>query len=178
LSVSIRVRGSVDLSSCVDVLARVHAVGGYPTNWPADPARWLTPSGLIEAWVASVGDVAVAGHMVITQPHGGEVGHGGLGGHGGRAAVEIGRLFVDPEARRQGVARALMRHATDWATERGTGLTLQVTDHLRAAQALYERTGFQLAETSVAHWTTPDGQPVTVHRYDWHNASASEPADR
>jgi GNAT superfamily N-acetyltransferase len=169
LSVNIRVRGSVDLSACVDVLARVHAGGGYPTNWPADPARWLTPSGLIEAWVASVGDVAVAGHMVVTQAHDGQ---------DGRTAAEIGRLFVDPEARRQGVARALMRHATDWAAGRGVDLTLWVTDHLHAAQALYERTGFQLAETSVADWTTPDGQSVTVHRYDWHNASASESAHR
>jgi GNAT superfamily N-acetyltransferase len=157
MSACIRTRQPADLPACVDVLARVHAAGGYPTNWPADPARWLTPPDLIEAWIASVDGAAVAGHMVITRA-------------AGCAVAEVGRLFVDPAVRRQGIAHALVRHATEWAVAQGADLTLWVTDHLRAAQALYERAGFERAATAVADWTAPDGQPVTVHRYDWRGA--------
>lgn len=158
MSVFVRARQLEDLESCVDVLARVHAAGGYPTNWPVDPARWLTPSGLVEAWVAGTGEVPVAGHMILTKAH---------AGLPGRETAEVGRVFVDPEVRRQGVARVLMRHVQVWAVDNGVDLHLWVTDQMSAAQALYKECGFSLAETGIADWTGPDGEPIVVHRYDW-----------
>jgi GNAT superfamily N-acetyltransferase len=145
------------------MLARVHESGGYPTNWPSDPALWLTPRDLIEVWVAGVAGEAIAGHMVLTKAQ---------VASRGQPTAEVGRLFVDPAVRRLGVARALIRHAQNWAVENKTDLNLWVADHLRAARELYERSGFELTETSVANWTTPDGRPVLVHRYDWDNPSA------
>jgi GNAT superfamily N-acetyltransferase len=156
--VSVRVREPGDLVSCVEALARVHATSGYPTNWPADPPRWLTPSGLIEAWVAGTKETPVAGHAIVSklpEPA------------GDRAAVEFGRLFVDPAARRQGVAQVLIQHAKDWAASRDLDLMLWVTDQLTPAQKLYTSAGFTRTGTEVASWTSPDGGPVTVHRYDW-----------
>lgn len=165
------------MRGCVDVLARVHADGGYPTNWPADPARWLTPSGLIEAWVAGTGGMPVAGtggmpvagHALVSRvagrPH-------------RRPAAEFGRLFVDPAARRQGIAQALLRHAKEWAAVRDLDLVLWVTDHLRAARTLYAGAGFTLTRTEVADWTAPDGSPVTVHRYDWSHDERGTPRNR
>lgn len=145
------------------MLARVHESGGYPTNWPSDPARWLMPRDLIDAWVAGAADGAIAGHMVLTKAQ--------VAGRG-PATAEVGRLFVDPAVRRLGVARALIRHAQNWAVENKSHLNLWVADHLHAARELYEGSGFRLAETSMANWSTPDGQPVLVHRYDWENPSA------
>lgn len=157
------------MRGCVDVLARVHADGGYPTNWPADPARWLTPSGLIEAWVAGTGEIPVAGHAIISQV---------IGRAHCPPAAEIGRLFVDPAARRQGIAQALLQHAKEWAAVRDVDLVLWVTDHLTAARTLYEGAGFTLTETAVADWTAPDGSRVTVHRYYWPQDGRAAPRNR
>lgn len=162
MPVSIRVREPGDFANCVDALARVHATSGYPTNWPDDPARWLTPSKLIEAWVAGTEETPVAGHAIVSKLP--DDADGPAGGH---PAAEFSRLFVDPAARRQGVAQALIQQAQDWAADRDLDLTLWVTDHLGPARTLYANAGFTLVNSVVADWTTPDGGPVTIHRYDW-----------
>src|SRR5579875_1359301 len=60
--VRIRVREDGDLDRCVQALAAVHQTSGYPANWPADPAGWLTPGGMAGAWVATTAAEPVAGH--------------------------------------------------------------------------------------------------------------------
>jgi ribosomal protein S18 acetylase RimI-like enzyme len=152
----IRDREDGDLERCVRVLAAVYETGGYPTNWPADPARWLTPDGIACAWVASTATEPVAGHLILRRPDGDPA---------AERAAEVSRLFVAPAAQRQGVAQALLDQAIGWASANGLDLVLDVTDELRAARALYQRAGFQLTGTTVADWTTPGGQPVTLHRY-------------
>jgi len=53
-------------------------------------------------------------------------------------------LYVSPAARRQGVARALIRAAIGLVHERGDkGLTLETMPDNLSAQALYESLGFQ-----------------------------------
>jgi ribosomal protein S18 acetylase RimI-like enzyme len=156
----IRNREAADLGLCVEALAMVHRTSGYPTNWPADPARWLTPSGIVHAWIATTGELPVAGHLLLRQLP--------------SSAVEVSRLYVVPAARRQGVALALLRKAIEWAAANERDLVLEVTDHLQAARALYEQVGFRLVSTGRADWTTPDGQPVTLHRYALSRHSYSE----
>jgi len=151
----IRNRDEADLSTCVEALRTVYQASGYPTNWPADPAQWLRPSRTLQAWVAATDDTPVAGHVILRQPPA-----------AGRSA-ELSRLFVVPAARRQGVASALLEAAMRSAAENDLDLFLDVTDHLRAARALYERAGFRLVSTAQADWTTPGGRPVTLHRYAW-----------
>jgi Acetyltransferase (GNAT) family len=70
-----------------------------------------------------------------------------------------------PRSHAQGVASALLEAATRSAAANDLDLFLDVTDHLRAARALYERAGFRLVTTTEADWTAPDGRPVTLHRY-------------
>lgn len=54
-------------------------------------------------------------------------------------------LAVDPKHRRQGVGRALIRRAVDWAQAAGfPGLTLETQDINVPACRLYESCGFQL----------------------------------
>jgi GNAT superfamily N-acetyltransferase len=154
--IHIRNRDAADLDRCVQALAAVHKSSGYPINWPADPLQWLAPPGTLQAWVATTNDAPIAGHVILRQPPAFAVGQG---------AAEVGRLFVIPAARRQGIALALLQQAMRWATANELDLILEVTDHLRSAGALYERAGFRRIDTRRADWTTPDGKPVTLHRY-------------
>jgi [ribosomal protein S18]-alanine N-acetyltransferase len=62
--VPIRVRTAADLAACVAILRRVHEVSGYPSVWPGDPGGWLTPRGMIAAWVAEH-DGQIAGHVLL-----------------------------------------------------------------------------------------------------------------
>jgi GNAT superfamily N-acetyltransferase len=79
----------------------------------------------------------------------------------------VSRLFVTPDARRQGVAEALVRRAVEWARANGLRLTLNVTEEQRsAAIAFYEATGWRYTQTSVAGWTGPAGEPVRLRHYE------------
>ena len=159
--IRIRTREPADVKLCVGVLAQVHQTSGYPTNWPADPPSWLTPSGTVEAWVASSDEVAVAGHVLLRQLPASPL---------GQPVAEVSRLFVAPAARRQGVAQALLQQTLHWATANDQDLVLEVTDNLQPAQALYEQAGFNRSATNQADWTTPAGHPVTLYKYSWNQS--------
>jgi GNAT superfamily N-acetyltransferase len=161
--IRIRTREAADVGLCVGVLAQVYRTGGYPTNWPGDPAGWLTPAGTVGAWVAASDDAPVVGHLVLRQLPASPA---------EQAATEISRLFVAPAARRQGVAQALLDQAMHWAATNEQDLVLEVTDNLQAAQALYEQSGFRHSATKQADWTTPAGHPVTLHSYTWSRPGA------
>jgi ribosomal protein S18 acetylase RimI-like enzyme len=109
----------------------------------------------LRAWVAVAEDVPVAGHVILRRPLPGE------------RSAEVSRLFVVPAARRRGVASLLLETAMRSAVANDLDLFLDVTDHLRDARALYQRAGFRLLGTTQADWATPDGRPVTLHRYAW-----------
>jgi ribosomal protein S18 acetylase RimI-like enzyme len=97
----------------------------------------------------------IVGHVILRQPPAGE------------HSAEVSRLFVVPAARRQGIASALLEAAMRSAAANDPDLFLEVTDHLRAARALYEGAGFRFVSTAQANWATPDGRPVMLHRYSW-----------
>jgi GNAT superfamily N-acetyltransferase len=151
--VDIRVRQPTDLEACVEALRRTHEANAYPLNWPADPHGWLTPPGLLQAWVAELPDGGLAGHVVLSRT-------------AGRSQAELSRLFVTPAARRRSVATALVTHAVDWASRRGMDVTLTVVnEHRSSAIAFYEATGWRHTHDSTADWTAPDGTAVTLRHY-------------
>ncbi|MFE2430589.1 GNAT family N-acetyltransferase [Streptomyces sp. NPDC059373] len=157
----IQPRRDEDMSACVDALAAVHKADGYPVNWPSDPARWLTPDGLLEAWAALDGHAAL-GHVAITRTSP-ELA-GGTGLPAGQLA-SVARLFVTPPARRYGVAQALLAAAEAAASARGLRLVLEVEDGGRAAISLYERSGWRHVGTAPGDWTTVDGRTALMHAY-------------
>lgn len=92
---------------------------------------------------------------VLVDGAGRVVGCGGLFPLGGPRA-EIRKMYLLPEARGQGLGRALLRQLVD--TARGTGLhrlTLETKSVLKEAIALYQAFGF----TEIAH-------PQTTSRCD------------
>jgi len=152
--VHIRERRAADLPACVAGLRSVHEADGYPLTWPSDPAAWLSPARLAQAWVAELPEAGLAGHVAIQCD--------AVPG----AAAEVSRLFVVPTARRRGVAEALMAQAVQWARQRRLPLVLEVVDEGRSsAIAFYESHGWQCTGTTVADWTGPDGSPVKLRHY-------------
>lgn len=159
----IRTREPGDLAACVTVLRRVHELSGYPSRWPDDPGGWITPRNMLAAWVAEH-DGRVAGHVTLVQGLRMDC----LLQATGRQVAELGgvaRLYVDPGARRHGLARALLDAATAGAVARGLLPVLDVVDDARPAIALYERAGWRLAGTQPATWTDPDGSTPTIRCY-------------
>jgi GNAT superfamily N-acetyltransferase len=160
--VSTRNREETDLPQCVEALAEVHDIDRYPIVWPEHPAQWISPSGLLRAWVAEQ-DRKVVGHIALVDecdlPEGSEPGCG-------PPLALISRLYVTPSARRQAAGAQLLNHAQTWAMAEGYSLMLEVAelgDH--AAIALYERSGWHHVSSATASWTTPEGRPVTLRYY-------------
>ena len=159
----VRTRTPGDLPACVAVLRRVHEASGYPSRWPDDPGRWITPRGMATAWVAEC-DGSIAGHVALVRG----VRLDCLLRATGCASDQLGgiaRLYVDPAFRRQGLARALLEAAADNAADHGLRPVLDVMADARPAIALYEQAGWQLAGTQPATWTDPDGTTPTLSCY-------------
>ena len=75
--------------------------------------------------------------------------------------AHIRMLGVDPNARARGVARAMMAEAERTARDAGkTTMTLHTTARMRAAQAMYERLGYERTEDRVF----PDGFVLLGYR--------------
>lgn len=162
-SVPVRPRTPADLLACVAVLRRVHEASGYPSRWPEDPGRWITPRDTVAAWVAEH-DGSIAGHVALVRGIRLEC----LIRATGRAPDQLGgiaRLYVDPAFRRNGLARALLDAAAGAAVACGLQPVLDVVSDARPAIALYERAGWHLAGTQPATWVDPDGTTPTLCGY-------------
>ncbi|ASO17842.1 GNAT superfamily N-acetyltransferase [Actinoalloteichus hoggarensis] len=146
--VLIRARRPEDLDGCVAMLGDTHRADGYPTRWPADPARWLRPPGpVLGSWVAvdsgAVG--SLLGHVTLVAADEEIAGRAWLR-HAGPAAARpagISRLFVSPVARSRGVGTLLLDAACAQAGRHGLLPVLDVLDRDRAAVLFYLRYGFR-----------------------------------
>lgn len=138
----VRSRTEKDLLGAAAALIAVHAADGYPVEGVDQPEAWLTPPGLLHAWVAEVAE-KVVGHVAITAPR-------------GEDAVDLyleqtqrsidqlavmARLFVAPEARGRSLGEHLVRAATSYARSQGLTLVGDVMAKDEAAIRLYERLG-------------------------------------
>lgn len=159
----IRARKPDDMPGCVTLLRTVHEISGYPSVWPEDAAGWLTPASLMAAWITETGG-QITGHAALVQGTRAQC----LLRATGRDSDQLGRivrLFVDPAVRRQGLAGALLETATAQARDHGLQPVLNVMADGHAAIALYERSGWKLAGSQPATWTTPDGVSPMMRYY-------------
>ena len=66
-------------------------------------------------------------------------------------AVELRRMYVDPSARRQGIARQMLQSAEDECRRSGIArLTLSTSEIQAAALALYKEAGYSLLHEEIA----------------------------
>jgi GNAT superfamily N-acetyltransferase len=156
-AVRIRGRRPGDDARCLEIARDVHAFDGYPPRGPIDVAHFLSPPQQLAAWVADV-DGTVMGHAALHDT-GARVTMAcaarRVGCDPAHLAV-VARVLVHPEARRTGVARALVNTAVEDARRRGRRPVLDVATHFAAAVALYESAGWERAgEVTI----TVDGEP-------------------
>jgi len=133
----LRTRTATDLPGCVRLLADVHKSGGYPVNWPADPAAWLTQGNALGSWVLTL-DGEVVGHLTVTAE--------------GPDDALVERLFVDPQRTRAGLGRRLLDHAVAFAEEQGRQLALEVVDNHGPAIGFYRNAGWRESGRTPIDW--------------------------
>ena len=116
------------------------------------PDQWRERLGAVDAatFVARRGDADVG--LVVGAPHHAHDGDAGLFS-----------MWVAPQARRAGVAEALVRRVIAWASDGGfRNLQLEVADANVAAVRLYERLGF--VDTGDTGRFPPPREHITEHR--------------
>ncbi|MFG2846733.1 GNAT family N-acetyltransferase [Kitasatospora sp. NPDC048296] len=159
----VRRRRAADLADCVRVLDDVHTVDGYPADRPERPAAWLTPDGLLAAWVAEAAG-RITGHVGLSRSAPGDAAPGlwslRTGGRPELTAV-IGRLYVAPTARGHGTGAHLLARAVVHARALGLHPVLDVLATDTAAVALYRRLGWTLLGSGEQRWAS--GRTVLVH---------------
>ncbi|MGL4178580.1 MAG: GNAT family N-acetyltransferase [Dermatophilaceae bacterium] len=139
---TIRPRTDADLPALARVLVEVHATDGYPVEGVADPLAWLTLPGAIGAWVAEL-DGQPVGHVALTEPGpGDEAPRLYAERHGPEPTAVLGRLFISPASRGQGLAEQLARTAMSAAHDAGRVAVLDVMQKDHAAIRLYKRLGY------------------------------------
>ncbi|MFC9751984.1 GNAT family N-acetyltransferase [Streptomyces sp. NPDC056921] len=142
--VSIRPRIASDILEAAAGLKEVHKSDGYPVEGVEHPTEWLTPSGLLGAWVAEAAG-RVVGHVALTEPTDEEavaLWADLNGGDAGRIGV-LARLFVLPEMRGRAIGERLTRTVQAYASSAGLRLVLDVMTKDSAAIQLYERLGWR-----------------------------------
>jgi GNAT superfamily N-acetyltransferase len=131
------------MDACVRLAEVVHARDGYPAYLASDLRTFLSPSDALAAWVAEA-EGQVIGHVALhrrTIPEAMSIAAEALTCPVDRLGV-VARLLVGPEARQQGVGRALLEVATQEARMFGRWPVLDVSDQFLPAVALYEQSGW------------------------------------
>lgn len=163
----IRERIAADLTACAEMLRAVHDHDGYPSRWPEDPVAWLSPEGLLTAWVATGRGGEVLGHVALRRatPRDDLPALWAAAGTGPGGLAFVARLFVAPAGRGSGAAGALLRVAAEHAHRRGSRAALDVAAGATAAVRLYEREGWQRVATLPAFWQDGRGEDPPMHVY-------------
>jgi ribosomal protein S18 acetylase RimI-like enzyme len=140
----VRARTDTDLDATVAMAWEVYELDGYPARLPDDLAAFLAAPDAYGAWVAEHGS-AVVGHVAL-HPHGPASAFASteLETPVDRLGV-VARLLVSPSARRLGVGRRLLDHASREAMARGLWPILDVAAHYEGAIRLYEACGWRRA---------------------------------
>ena len=142
MTATIRPRTDDDLAALAKVLVEVHDVDGYPVEGVKQPIAWLELPDAIAIWIAQI-DGKPVGHVAITEP--------GAADDAARLLREqpaeghtaiLGRLFVSPSARGQGIAQQLVLTAMTASARMGRRLVLDVMKKDEAAIRLYRRLGW------------------------------------
>lgn len=160
----IRERSPADGRALEAIALQTHQHDGYPKYLPDDLLSFIVDPGALRAWVAEV-DGEVVGHAALHRRSVPEIMKVVLDSTDldeDEVAV-FARLLVSPTARRLGIGRALLEHATLEAARLGRRAVLDVVDDHRAAIALYERAGW--VRVGKVDWKLPDGRPLREFVY-------------
>jgi [ribosomal protein S18]-alanine N-acetyltransferase len=120
-------------------ILRIQSSSREAAQWPHSAYENLERAGQ-KAWVAER-----EGHLV-----------GFLAARAMTGETEILNLAVDPNVRRKGIGRALLREALSWAVQNGAGRAfLEVRASNATAQQFYEAHGFASAGVRANYYRDP-----------------------
>jgi len=149
----IRRRRDPDNSQCLALAELVRRRDGYPPLGPIDIRHFLAPPYELAGWVAESNSKIL--------------GHAALHSTGFPVTIEkavqctglpasslgvVARMFVAPESRRAGIAKALLDTVVSEAHQRGLRPILDTATHFDAAIKLYESAGFECAGEVTFVW--------------------------
>jgi len=84
----------------------------------------------------------------------------------GERGMELRRMYVDPERRRQGIARKMLGFAEDECRRRNRPtVDLSTSELQRAALALYQNSGYVLVRKEIASAASNKTLGGGIHRY-------------
>jgi GNAT superfamily N-acetyltransferase len=162
--VQIRPKLDSDAAACVRLLLEVHSADSYPRHWPKDPAVFINPPRQTAAWVAEDHD-ALVGHVALHAAHNDPTLPAAQRATGLPAdgLAVVARLLVAPAARRQGLGKVLLAHATTQARAAGQRAVLDVTRDADGPIAMYEAAGWSRLEPATL--TFDDGASLALWVY-------------
>jgi ribosomal protein S18 acetylase RimI-like enzyme len=164
VTVIVRPRTNDDLDRCALILEAVHRADAYPLFWPDDPVKWLSPVGMLGAWVAA-DDGGVVGHIDLGAAEtdaSASVWARATGLPAERLAA-IGRFYVSPERRGRGIGDALLDTACEAAAAAARHAVLDVVETNTNAIRLYERRGWWRAFSEP--WSAAAEGTTLIHYY-------------
>jgi GNAT superfamily N-acetyltransferase len=142
----VRARTPEDLDACLQLVAEVHELDGYPSFiGEGGFVAFVAPDDALGAWVA-LDDEGLVGNVMLrprSAPPSVEIAARALGVAPDGLGF-VARLMVAPRARRRGVAQQLLDVAVEAACTRDLVPVLDVVTSDAAAIALYAATGWQL----------------------------------
>jgi putative acetyltransferase len=107
-------------------------------------------------WVAILGDAVVGTFGLESAPN---------------QAMELRRMYVEPSARRQGIARQMLQFAEDECRRRNMlRLELSTAEIQRAALALYRTAGYHLVREEIADVSSNKTVGSGLRRYFYEKA--------
>ena len=143
---TIRPRLDDDLDALERIARAVYTTDGYPVYLPDGDLRGFVASpDALSAWVATRDD-AVVGHVALHPSSSAPVMALATSATGAAETgfAVVARLLVDPDSRREGIARRLLDAAVCDARARDRVPVLDVMRAHRSAIALYESCGWKL----------------------------------
>lgn len=165
---TIRERRNDDLPALAAALVRVHAADGYPVEGVADPEAWLHHPRELRSWTAEVDDRPIGQITLTSATVDDDAAHLWQEQTGNDLAdlAIPARLFVDPNHRRGGAGRLLMRAAIDHARALHRAVAFDVMTKDRAAISLYEQLGARRLGTITHHHGDGLTEPAVVYSID------------
>lgn len=172
---TIRPRQPADLPACVSLLARVYEKDRYPVQGVSRAVEFLSSPSTLAAWVATpspaefsgnnsnVQSAKIMGHVALTSPSTSDPAVALWYGQKRPEPIAVlERLFVDPEARGQGLAQKLLRTVSEEAEKRGLKAVLFALIKDAGAMRLYERKGWVEFGRSMYAYTDHEGRQTEM----------------
>lgn len=172
---TIRTRQQTDLPACASLLTRIYEKDRYPVQGVSRAIEFLSSPSTLAAWVATpsqaespasdqaVQTARIIGHVALTSPSTSDpaVALWYAQNRSEQIAV-LERLFVDPDARGQGLAQKLLRTVSEEAAKRGLKAVLFALVKDVGAMRLYEREGWAEFGRSMYAYTDHEGRETEM----------------